>query len=103
KPLNWLKSLNNFWSRRQGMWDRIRRERVLFRPADQVIVSAPWLERGLARWLLPMRRRVSAPTLGVPKSPKEERAMAAARAEALEAWGKVIEEARIWSPRRLAP
>jgi hypothetical protein len=103
KPLNWLKSWKNFWERRAGMLERIRRERVLFRPADQVIVSASWLERGLARWLLPMRRRVFAPTLGKAKTPKEERAMAAARAQALAVWGEVIDQARIWSPRRLAP
>jgi hypothetical protein len=103
KPLNWLKSLRHFWERRSGMLDRIRRERVLFAPADQVIVSASWLERGLARWLLPMRRRVSIPTMAVPKTPKEERAMAAARVEAMRAWGQVIDEARIWAPRRLKP
>ena len=103
KPLNWLKSLKHFWERRSGMFERIRRERVLFRPADQVIVSASWLERGLARWLLPMRRRVAAPTLGVAKTPKEERAMAAARERALDVWGQAIHDARVWAPRRLKP
>jgi glycosyltransferase involved in cell wall biosynthesis len=103
KPLNWLKSARHFWERREGMWDRLRRERVLFRPADQVIVCVPWLERGLARRLLPMRRRVLAPTLGKAKTPKEERAMAAAREQALKAWGEVIDQARIWAPRRLTP
>ena len=103
KPLNWLKSFRHFWERRQGIWDRIRRERVLFAPADQVIVSVPWLERGLAHWLLPMRRRVFAPTLVAAKTPKEERAMAAASARAIEVWGQVIDDARIWAPRRLTP
>jgi glycosyltransferase involved in cell wall biosynthesis len=103
KPLNWLKSGKHFWERRQGMWERIRRERVLFRPADQVVVGAPWLERGLARWLLPMRRRTFAPTLGTPKTEKEARAMAVAREQSLKAWGEVIQDARIWSPRRLKP
>lgn len=103
KPLNWLKSLRHFWDKRQGVGDRIARERQLFRSADQVIVSAPWLDRGLAPLLLPMRRRLFAPSLGAVKSPSEERAMAAARAKAIEAWGQAIEQARIWSPRRLAP
>ena len=103
KPLNWLKTGKHFWERRKGMWDRIRRERVLFRPADQVVVGAPWLERGLARWLLPMRRRTFAPTLGAPKTEKEARAMATAREQALKAWGEVIQDARIWAPRRLTP
>jgi glycosyltransferase involved in cell wall biosynthesis len=103
KPLNWLKSPRHFWDRRQGMLERIGRERLLFRPADQVVIGAPWLERGLARWLLPMRRRTLAPTLGPAKTPKEQRAMAAAREQALKVWGEVIHEARIWAPRRLTP
>ncbi len=43
------------------------------------------------------------PTLGVAKTPKEERTMAAARDQALKVWGGVIEQARIWAPRRLQP
>ena len=101
KPLNYLKSFTHFWERRQGMFERLSRERVLFAPADQVIVSTPWLERPLVRAVLPMRRRVLSPTLGVAKTPKEERGMALARAEALRVWGEVIEQARIWAPRRL--
>jgi hypothetical protein len=103
KPLNWLKNLKNFHERREGMLDRIRRERVLFAPADQVIVGVPWLERGLARWLLPMRRRTFAPPPAAAKSAKEERASAPARERALKVWGEVIQEARIWAPRRLKP
>ena len=103
KPLNYLKSFTHFWERRQGMFERLSRERVLFAPADQVIVSTPWLERPLVRAVLPMRRRVLSPTLGVAKTPKEERGMALARAEALRVWGEVIEQARVWAPRRLEP
>ncbi len=103
KPLNYLKSFKHFWERREGMFDRLRRERVLFRPADQVIVSTSWLDRPLVRAILPMRRHVLSPTLGVANTPKEERGMAAARDQAIKVWGEVIEQARIWAPRRLRP
>ena len=103
KPLNYLKSFRHFWDRRQGMLERLARERVLFALADQVILSSDWLNRPLVRALLPMRRRVLSPTLGVAKTPKEERAMAQARDRAVKVWGEVIEQARVWAPRRLEP
>ena len=89
KPVNYLKSLQHLWDKRKGLVERLQRDRALFAAADQVVVAAAWLDRPLARTLLPMRgRTVIAPP------PTEA---------AIEGWKGVIAEARIWSPRRLTP
>jgi hypothetical protein len=89
KPVNYLKGVRRFWERRKGVLVRLMRDRALFAAADQVVVAAAWLDRPLARTLLPMRRRTVIP-------PAPEKA-------AVQAWRAVLEDARIWAPRRLRP
>ncbi len=89
KAVNYLKSRQHLWDKRKGLVERLSRDRALFAAADQVVVAAPWLDRPLARALLPMRGRTV-----IPPAPAEA---------AIRAWKAVIEEARIWAPRRLKP
>ncbi len=103
KSMNYLKSPKHLWEKREGVIGRVRRERALFRSADQVIVSTAWLDRGLAPALLPMRRRLLVPQIPAAKSAKDERAVQGVRQAALAGWARAIEEARLWAPRRLKP
>jgi glycosyltransferase involved in cell wall biosynthesis len=104
KPMNYLKSLQNFWEKRQGVVGRLWRDRALFAEADQVICGASWLAKPFARMLVPMRACVVIPQAPRPAaSPKEARAQDAARARIARGWAAVIDRARIWAPRRLSP
>ncbi len=90
KPLNYLKSAKHLWDKRKGLAARLQRDRVLFAAADQVVVAAAWLDRPLARTLLPMRGRLVIPP-------------GSSSPGASDGWRAVIDEARIWAPRRLRP
>ena len=104
KPMNYLKSRQHLWDKRQGLWERLRRERALFAEADQVVCGAAWLAGPLARALLPMRDPVVIPTAPKPPaSEKEARAQAGLRAQIAEGWAGVVDQALAWAPRRLAP
>jgi hypothetical protein len=94
KPLNYLKTLKHLWDKRAGAVGRLARDRSLVREVDQVVVSAAWLTRPLARFLLPMPRAVIAAPLP---------AKGGAREQVLATWRGVIDEARLWAPRRLSP
>ena len=94
KPLNYLKTLKHFWEKRAGVVARLARDRQLLREVDQVVLSAAWLARPLARCLLPMPRAVIAAPLP---------AQGGAREQVLATWREVIEQARLWAPRRLSP
>ena len=90
KPLNYLKSAKHLSDKRKGLAGRLQRDRILFSAADQVIVAAAWLDRPLARALLPMRGRLVIPA-------------GSSSPDASRGWRTVIDEARIWAPRRLRP
>ena len=96
KPFNYLKSLNHFWDKRAGWPGRLARDRALVREVDQVVCGAAWLVGPLARTLLPLPRAVVAPALQAGKGGK-------LHPVAVEAWRGVVEAARPWAPRRLAP
>jgi glycosyltransferase involved in cell wall biosynthesis len=104
KPMNYLKNLRNFWEKRKGAGERLLRDRALFAEADQVVCGAAWLARPFARTLVPMRNCLVIPQ--APKSagsPKEGRAQDGVRAQIVQGWATVIEEARAFAPRRLSP
>lgn len=104
KPVNYLKNLRNFWDKRRGAMGRLVRDRALFAQADQVIAGAPWLAKPFARLLLPMRGLVVIlPAPKPPASDKEAKAQAAIRAQIQAGWRGVLDQARAWAPRRLAP
>jgi glycosyltransferase involved in cell wall biosynthesis len=97
KPLNYLKTLKHFWEKRQGALARLGRDRALVGQADQVVVAAPWLMRPFARMLLPMGR--CALIASAPGAATD----AAAFRRMAEGWRAVMEEARLWAPRRQSP
>ena len=95
KPFNYLKTPRHLWDKRQGLLQRLSRDRALVREMDQVVLNAAWLDGPLARLLLPMPRRTVIPALAPnPEAPSDS---------AIRCWSTVIEDARLWSPRRLAP
>ena len=103
KPMNYLKSPQHLWDKRQGLPERLARDRALFAEADQVVCGAAWLAAPLARALLPMRDPVVIPPApNLPTSDKDVRAQAAVRARIAQGWSAVIDRARIWAPRRLS-
>jgi hypothetical protein len=95
KPFNYLKSPRHFWEKRAGWRARLARDRALVREVDQVVCGAAWLTLPLARLLLPLPGAVTAPALQTGKGKLHP--------AAVEAWTKVVEAARAWAPRRLAP
>ena len=98
KPFNYLKSPNHFWEKRAGWPQRLARDRIIVREVDQVVCGAAWLQGPLARTLLPLPRAVvAAPMRGGGKGSDK------LSPSAVEAWRQVIEAARPWAPRRLAP
>ena len=104
KPMNYLKSPQHLWDKRQGLPERLARDRALFAEADQVVCGAAWLAAPLARTLLPMRDPVVIPPAAKPSaSDKDARGQAALRAQIAQGWAGVIDRARVWAPRRLSP
>ena len=99
KPFNYLKSLNHFWDKRAGWRQRLARDRALVREVDQVVCSAAWLTAPLARTLLPLPGAVVAVPLRTGSGKGSDKLAPAA----VEAWRGVVEAARPWAPRRLAP
>jgi glucosyl-dolichyl phosphate glucuronosyltransferase len=100
KPLNYLKTAKHLWEKRKEALGRIRRDRALVREVDQVICSAAWLTGPLARTLLPLPLAVTVPPL---RAAGKGGAQTTLRQEGVEAWRRVLAEARIFAPRRLSP
>ena len=98
KPFNYLKSLEHLWDKRAGLLQKLARDRTLVREVDQVVCNAAWLTGPLARTLLPLPRAVVAPPLR-----NAGKGGGKLHAGAVEGWIKVIEEARVFAPRRLQP
>ena len=94
KPLNYLKTARHLWDKRQGLLQRLGRDRALVREMDHVVVNVPWLVGPLARLLLPMRRRTVIPPLTGGGQAAEK---------TITGWRTTITASRLWAPRRLAP
>ena len=97
KPLNYLKSPAHLWEKRKGVLAKLGRDRALVREVDQVVCGAAWLTGPLARTLLPLPRAATAPPLRASGKDGD------LRADATQAWRRILDEARIWAPRRLSP
>jgi hypothetical protein len=96
KPLNYLKSLEHLRDKRAGLRQKLARDRALVREVDQVVCNAQWLARPLARMLLPLPRAVVVPPLR-----GAEKGAGKLHPGAVAGWGRVIDEARVFAPRRL--
>ena len=100
KPLNYLKTAKHLWEKRKEALGRIGRDRALVREVDQVVCGAAWLTGPLARALLPLPRAVTVPQL---RAAGKGAAEGPLRREGVEAWRRILAEARVFAPRRLSP
>jgi glycosyltransferase involved in cell wall biosynthesis len=100
KPLNYLKTARHFLEKRKEAMGRLGRDRALVREVDQVVCGAAWLTGPLARTLLPLPRAVVVPPLRAAGKGEAEQPL---RRESVEAWRRILAEARLFAPRRFSP
>lgn len=98
KPLNYLKTANHFREKHKEALGRLGRDRALVREVDQAVCGAAWLTGPLARTLLPLPRAVV-----VPPFRSSGKGGGPLRQDAIDAWRRLLAEARAFSPRRLSP